>query len=144
MLVLLDENLPQRLRFVIPSHEVRTVAYQGWKILTNGALLREAEATGFEVMVTADQGIRYQQNMTDRKSSRSGGCMRGALIAGVVLVVLGAFVLIKGLSYTREESVFKFGSIEAKVQQERRIPEWIGGVALGAGLVLLVTSWKKR
>ena len=70
--------------------------------------------------------------------------MRGALIAGVVLAVLGAFVLIKGVSYTREESVFKFGGIEAKMQQERRIPEWIGGVALGAGLVLLVTGLRKR
>jgi hypothetical protein len=70
--------------------------------------------------------------------------MRGALIAGVVLAVLGAFALIKGVSYTREESVFKFGGIEAKMQQERRIPEWIGGVALGAGLVLLVTGLRKR
>lgn len=70
--------------------------------------------------------------------------MRVALIAGVVLAVLGAFVLIKGLSYTREESVFKLGGIEAKMQQERRVPEWIGGVALGAGLVLVVTGLKKR
>jgi hypothetical protein len=70
--------------------------------------------------------------------------MRGALIAGVVLAALGAFVLIKGLSYTREESVFKFGGIEAKMQQERRIPEWIGGVALGAGLVLVVIGLRKR
>lgn len=70
--------------------------------------------------------------------------MRGALIAGVVLAVLGAFILIKGLSYTREESVFKLGGIEAKMQQERRIPEWIGGVALGAGLVLVVIGLKKR
>jgi hypothetical protein len=70
--------------------------------------------------------------------------MRGALIAGVVLAALGAFVLIEGLSYTREESVFKFGGIEAKMQQERRIPEWIGGVALGAGLVLVVIGLRKR
>lgn len=70
--------------------------------------------------------------------------MRGALIAGVVLAGLGVFLLIKGLSYTREESVFKLGSIEAKVQQERRVPEWIGGLALGAGLVLVVIGIKKR
>jgi hypothetical protein len=70
--------------------------------------------------------------------------MRGVLIAGVVLAALGAFSLIKGLSYTREESVFKFGGIEAKMQQEHRLPEWIGGVALGAGLVLVVIGLKKR
>jgi len=66
MLVLLDENLPQRLRLLIPGHEVRTVAYQGWASLLNGALLAAAEASGFEVLVTADQSIRYQQNMADR------------------------------------------------------------------------------
>lgn len=70
--------------------------------------------------------------------------MRGTLIVGSVLAALGAFILIKGVSYTREESVFKLGGIEAKVQQERHIPEWIGGVALGAGLVLVVTGFKKR
>jgi ABC-type Mn2+/Zn2+ transport system permease subunit len=70
--------------------------------------------------------------------------MRGTLIAGVVLAVLGAFVVIKGLSYTSEESVFKFGGLEAKMQQKRRVPEWIGGLALGAGLVLVITGLRKR
>lgn len=67
MLVLLDENLPHSLRLLIPGHEVRTVAYQGWKALTNGALLMAAQDAGFAVMVTADQSITYQQNMQDRK-----------------------------------------------------------------------------
>jgi hypothetical protein len=70
--------------------------------------------------------------------------MRGTLIAGVVLAVAGAFVVIKGLSYTREESVFKFGGLEAKVEQKQRVPEWIGGLALGAGLVLVIAGLKKR
>jgi hypothetical protein len=70
--------------------------------------------------------------------------MRIALIAGLVLAALGAFSLVKGISYTREESVFKFGGLEAKMQQERRLPEWIGGVALGAGVVLIVVGLKKR
>ena len=70
--------------------------------------------------------------------------MRGTLIVGVVLVALGAFALLRGVSYTREESVFKFGGFEAKMQQERQLPEWLGGLALGAGLVLLVVGLKKR
>ena len=70
--------------------------------------------------------------------------MRASLLVGAILAVLGAFIIIKGVSYSREESVFKFGDIEAKVQQQRRIPEWAGGIALGAGLVLLVTGLKKR
>jgi len=39
----------------------------GWERLRNGALLDSAEQAGFEVLVTCDQNIRYQQNFTDRK-----------------------------------------------------------------------------
>ena len=70
--------------------------------------------------------------------------MRSVLIAGCVLGLLGLFVVVRGLSYTREESVFKLGGLEAKVKQERRVPQWIGGVALGAGAVLVVVGLKKR
>ncbi len=62
MLVLLDENLPHSVRLLLPGHDVRTVDFQGWKSLSNGELLRAAEESGFDVMVTADQGIQYQQN----------------------------------------------------------------------------------
>ena len=64
MRVLLDENLPHKLRSLLEGHETRTVAYQGWAGLTNGALLKAADETGFDVMITADQGIRYQQKTT--------------------------------------------------------------------------------
>ncbi|MSV31957.1 MAG: hypothetical protein EXQ57_05495 [Bryobacterales bacterium] len=67
MLTLLDENLPHSLRRLLKGHDVRTAAYQGWAGLTNGALLKAAEDAGFEVIVTADRGIRYQQN---RRNSR--------------------------------------------------------------------------
>ena len=62
MLTLLDENLPHSLRRLLKGHDVRTAAHQGWAGLTNGALLKAAEDAGFEVIVTADRGIRYQQN----------------------------------------------------------------------------------
>lgn len=64
MLVLLDENIPHRLRLMLEGHEARTVAFQGWAGLTNGALLRAADDGGFDVVITADQGIRHQQNRT--------------------------------------------------------------------------------
>jgi hypothetical protein len=70
--------------------------------------------------------------------------VRSVLIVGVVLTLAGLFILIKGMSYTREESVFKLGGLEAKVKQEHNVPEWIGGVALGAGIVLIVLGAKKR
>jgi hypothetical protein len=70
--------------------------------------------------------------------------MRVSLLAGAILTAIGVFVIVKGVSYSKEESVFKLGGIEAKVQQERRIPQWTGGIALGAGLVLVVTGLMKR
>ena len=70
--------------------------------------------------------------------------MRVALISGAILAAAGAFLLLVGVSYTREESFFKLGGFEAKMQQERRVPDWIGGLALGAGLVLVVVGLKKR
>ena len=62
MRILLDENLPHKLRLLLAGHEVRTVAYQGWAGLTNGELLKAAEDAAFDAIITADQGIRYQQN----------------------------------------------------------------------------------
>jgi len=44
-----------------------TTWYQGWSGLKNGALLDAAEAAGFDLFVTADREIRYQQNLTGRK-----------------------------------------------------------------------------
>ena len=40
---------------------------RGWDTLSNGDLLDRAEETGFEVLITTDQGIRYQQNMSNRR-----------------------------------------------------------------------------
>ena len=65
MKVLLDENLPHDLRaLLMPMHDVYTVAYLGWSALENGALLSQAAAKGFDVLVTKDQGLEYQQNLT--------------------------------------------------------------------------------
>jgi hypothetical protein len=65
--VLLDENLPQKLRLLLAGHAVATVAYQGWAGTSNGALIAAAEEAGFDAMITADQGINYQQNLKGRR-----------------------------------------------------------------------------
>ena len=70
--------------------------------------------------------------------------MRALQISGAVLIVMGLWMIIRPPSYSREESIFKVGDIEAKMQQEHRIPGWIGGMALGAGFVLLVVGLTKR
>jgi drug/metabolite transporter (DMT)-like permease len=70
--------------------------------------------------------------------------MRLLQICGAVLIAAGLFMIIRPPSYSREESVFKLGDIEAKVRQEHTIPGWVGGTALGVGLVLVVFGVKKR
>jgi hypothetical protein len=61
--VLLDEQLPRQLVPHITGHEVRTVQQQGWAGLKNGELLKQAEATHFEIFLTSDQNLEFQQNL---------------------------------------------------------------------------------
>lgn len=63
MKVLIDENLPHRLRPLLVGHDVFTVAWLGWTSTRNGALLAKAAAHGFDVLVTGDTGLEYQQNL---------------------------------------------------------------------------------
>jgi len=60
--VLLDESLPRRLARSIEDHDVETVFDRGWQGLKNGALLTRA-AEHFDVFLTADQNLRYQQSL---------------------------------------------------------------------------------
>jgi len=61
MRVLLDECVPRALRNEIPGHEVQTVAEAGWAGVKNGELLQRA-ATGFDVPITVDRNLEYQQS----------------------------------------------------------------------------------
>ncbi len=62
MRVLLDECVPRKLRRDLPAHDTRTVAEMRWSGTKNGPLLWRA-AQEFDVFVTVDQGIEYQQNL---------------------------------------------------------------------------------
>jgi len=62
MRILLDESLPRRLSGELAGHSVRTVSEVGWSSVENGELLRRA-AGQFDVFVTADQNLQFQQNL---------------------------------------------------------------------------------
>ena len=64
MQILLDEQLPRQLAPHLKGHEIRTVQQQGWAGLKNGALLRQAADAGFEVFLTSDQNIEFQQSLS--------------------------------------------------------------------------------
>jgi len=67
MQVLFDQGTPVPLRRYLAPHVVVTVFEKGWSTLQNGELLRMAETEEFEVLVTTDQNLKYQQNLSERR-----------------------------------------------------------------------------
>ena len=63
MRILLDEQLPRQLAPYFVGHDVRTTQEQGWAGLKNGALLKQALAAAFEVFITGDKNLEFQQNL---------------------------------------------------------------------------------
>ena len=66
MRILLDECLPVPMRDSLAGHECVSVSARGWKGIKNGELLRLAEGQ-FDLFLTSDQSIRYQQNLAGRR-----------------------------------------------------------------------------
>ena len=84
MLVLFDNGTPRTIaRYLIDRHTVTEARARGWDQLENGDLLVEAEKAGFEVLLTTDKNLRYQQNLTGRRIA-------------VVVLGKGRWTLIKG------------------------------------------------
>ena len=69
MKILLDECLPVDFRHNFPNHEAHTAQSAGLKGKKNGDLLRAAEITGYDVLLTVDQGIPHQQSFAGRTIS---------------------------------------------------------------------------
>ena len=67
MLVLFDHGTPKGLIRALPGHTVYTAQAKGWDTLSNGALLNAAEEAKFDVLLTTDRRIRYQQNLQARR-----------------------------------------------------------------------------
>ena len=66
MRILLDECIPKKLRNSLATHQCRGVHDEGWTGKKNGELLTLAERSGFQVFITIDRGIEYQQNLKPR------------------------------------------------------------------------------
>ena len=62
MILLLDENLPKRLKQDFPGHQIFTVKEQGWNGLKNGAILAKMIENNFDGLITFDKNLRHQQN----------------------------------------------------------------------------------
>ena len=67
MLILFDQATPVLLKAFLKGHLIRTAAQQGWDRLKNGDLLNAAELAGFDVLLTTDRNMRYQQNIEGKR-----------------------------------------------------------------------------
>src|SRR5262245_54473505 len=67
MRILFDQATPVPIRQFLAGHTVRTAAQQHWDALKNGDLLDVAEQAGFNLLLTTDKNMRYQQNLTGRR-----------------------------------------------------------------------------
>lgn len=67
MRVLFDQGTPVPLRRHLPEHRVDTAYERGWSQLRNSALLDRAEEDGYELLITTDQSLRYQQDLANRE-----------------------------------------------------------------------------
>ncbi len=67
MVILFDHSTPAPLAAKLPGHQITKAKNIGWDRLSNGDLLSAAESAGFEVFITADSNMRYQQNLKDRR-----------------------------------------------------------------------------
>ena len=67
MKILFDQGTPVPLRCSLLDHKVDTVYERGWSTLANGNLLDTAEREGYNLLVTTDRRLRYQQNLTSRQ-----------------------------------------------------------------------------
>ena len=67
MKILFDQGTPAPLRRYLSEHSVDTAFELGWSELKNGELLDRAEAESYEVLITTDQNLRFQQNLSDKR-----------------------------------------------------------------------------
>ena len=70
--------------------------------------------------------------------------MKWQTIAGILLAGLGVFIVLRGLSYGSGHTTMRVGDFQATVVEQRRIPTWVGGVAIVGGLLLVGASVARR
>jgi hypothetical protein len=97
MRILLDECLDERLRNHFPGHDCQTAGYAGFAGMKNGELLTAAEQANFEVFLTVDQGIEYQQNLASRKLTIILFCAKSNRLKDLLLLVPACMARLKSI-----------------------------------------------
>jgi hypothetical protein len=104
MRILFDQGTPVPLRKFLSGHVVKTAYQEGWSTLLNGELLRVAEEAGFDLLLTADKNLAYQQNLAGRRMAIVAlGRNRWSLIQPELVRIVDAVNRAKPGSYTLVE-----------------------------------------
>lgn len=70
--------------------------------------------------------------------------MRPLSLVGILLLVVGAFIVFRGMTYKSRNEVLRVGDLKASVEEKHAVPTWVGGLAIVAGVVLLAGGMKRR
>jgi hypothetical protein len=70
--------------------------------------------------------------------------MRPLILAGIVVLGLGAFVFLRGANFTSRRDVLEVGDVKVTSDEQHSVPPWVGGAAMVAGVVLIVAGVRKR
>lgn len=101
MRILLDEQLPRQLAPYLIGHDARTVQQESWAGLKNGVLLTSAEAAGFDVFLTGDQNLEFQQNISKRRLGVVVLCAASNALEDLVPLIPRALAAIEAIQLGR-------------------------------------------
>ena len=138
MKVLLDEHLDHALRRLLAPHDVVTVAFMGWAGLKNGELLKAAEGGGIDVLLTGDQTLNHEQNLTGRRLAvvaltaiqlpiiRQG---LPAVLTAIDQATPGSFAIVDCGSFSRKRPSAAIGLERGTVRVAEHDPGWFVAAA---------------
>ena len=101
MRILLDEQLPRQLAPYLIGHDARTVQQESWAGLKNGVLLTSAETAGFDVFLTGDQNLEFQQNISKRRLGVVVLCAASNVLEDLVPLIPRALAAIDAIQLGR-------------------------------------------
>ncbi len=70
--------------------------------------------------------------------------MRPFTIVGIVILLIGGFVLLRGANFTTRRNVLTVGDVKITADEQQSIPPWVGGAVMVAGISLIVAGMRKR
>jgi predicted nuclease of predicted toxin-antitoxin system len=141
--VLFDHNLPHKLRTnlgALGNHEIVTASYLGWSELKNGELLRAAEENGFEIFVTGDRSLVYEQNLTGHRLAIVAlSTNNWPIIKHRVSQILAAIDSAVPVRFRRSNAASLAGRIPPAGNRSGCVSKTSALLPLGASAILLTT-----